>query len=59
MYQLRYLTYLILSVVGGCILKKMFAQSDIFVNATWLMTGNVLFELLEWKYNQQENNNEI
>lgn len=58
MYQLRYLSYLILSVLGGVIFQKILPNVDIFTAASWLMTGNILFEILEWKYNQGEQEDE-
>jgi hypothetical protein len=54
MYQLRYLTYLVLSILGGAFLTKFIPTSTTMVNACWLMVGNILYELIEWKYNIQE-----
>jgi len=58
MYQLRYLMYLGLSVFGGSILTKFIPGSETISNAAWLMAGNILYEILDWKYNQTEETNE-
>lgn len=51
MYQLRYLMYLGLSVLGGAFLTKYIPHSTTMINAVWLMAGNILWEVLDWKYN--------
>lgn len=55
MYQLKYFSYVVCSAIGGIIFSKLIPGTDIFTCATWLMAGNALYEILSWKYNDEEN----
>ena len=50
-YLVRYITYLVCSIIGGIILAKLIPASNYFLNACWLLEGAILVEILEWKYN--------
>lgn len=58
MINLKYITYLIVSIIGGAIIAKIIPTTSPMINAVWLMTGNILYELLTWKYETLEENNE-
>jgi hypothetical protein len=56
MYQLRWVTYIACSFIGGAFFEKLIPGSTMINNAIWFMVGNVLYEVLEWKYNVEETN---
>lgn len=54
MYQLRYISYVFWSLVAGIITNKFIPQFNIIDVAIWFMLGNILFEILNWKYDTED-----
>ena len=53
--NLRFLSYLIFSIIGGVILATYFPyDKSIMVNISYLLLTASLYELLTWKYQVDE-----
>ena len=50
-HYIKYAAYLIFSIIGGGIMSKIIPHTEMWTMTCWCMLGNILFEILEWKYN--------
>jgi hypothetical protein len=57
MYYLRYIMYIICAMIGAGILKEIMPNTTFIVNACWCMLNAILFEIIEWKHNIVEDEN--
>jgi hypothetical protein len=57
MYYLRYIMYVIVSMIGGIILTNVMPGTTLIPNACWCVLNSVLFEIIEWKHNIVEDEN--
>lgn len=51
MYKLRWFFYVCFSLIGGIFFQKLIPNTNIIENAGWFLLGNILYELIDWRYN--------
>ena len=50
MYKLKWIVYLIFSLIGGAVFQKFIPGSSLIENSIWFLGCDILYEILEWKY---------